>query len=136
MQTFEYLVNSRREWIDSVLKPWCQQAKLVDLKKANDEWLDIAGKVDASSTLWTWAWSRFPDAVYDGLTGIDETNEVRLTLQDGTAVTGFPDNRASGPESIVIWRRHETADAAGEELGPYSIDEIVDFKRIDASATS
>ena len=44
MGTFDQLVASRRRWIDQELAPWCRAAARVDLVKAADEWLDIAGK--------------------------------------------------------------------------------------------
>ena len=72
MQTFADLVASRRAWIDDVLKPWCAQAPVLQLKLAELEWLDIAGKVDPESTLWAWAWSRFPARVNADLAPTDE----------------------------------------------------------------
>ncbi|MCA9051772.1 MAG: hypothetical protein KDA89_23705, partial [Planctomycetaceae bacterium] len=51
--SFAALAASRREWIDSVLRPWCRQANLKDLRQAESEWTDIAGRVDVAATLWT-----------------------------------------------------------------------------------
>ena len=77
MSTFDDLVASRRNWIDDVLEPWCRTASLADLRKAGSEWGNIAGTVDVESTLWLWAWSRFPDLVNQELSAVDETHEVR-----------------------------------------------------------
>ena len=121
MVTFDELVVSRRRWIDEELAPWCRQAVRSDLVRAAEEWLDIAGKVDAESTLWTWAWSRFPALVADDLPGVNETRPVRLMLVDGRELVGFPDARAAGPGQLVV------VDARDGQLtyGPISIDEIV-----------
>ena len=88
--------------------------------KRQEEWWDIAGKVDAESTLWTWAWSRFPVLVYEGLPGLNETNPVQVTLADGRAVSGFPDARAGEPGELVLIGTGEPSSTHG----PFSIDEI------------
>ena len=120
MDTFDELVASRRRWIDVELEPWCRTARRSELVKADEEWLDIAGKVDVESTLWTWAWSRFPILVCDDLPGVNETNPVRLLLDDGRELVGFPDARTAGRGQLVI------VDARDSQLihGPISIDEI------------
>ena len=41
--------NSSRQWIDEVLKPWCQRAERKDLRLAEMEWQDIAGRAAAES---------------------------------------------------------------------------------------
>ena len=120
MSTFEELVVSRRSWIDRELEPWCRSALRVDLQKAADEWLDIAGKVDVESTLWTWAWSRFSELVSEDLPGVDETHAVRLVLKDGRELVGFPDSRAAGPGQLIVIDVGES----GRTEGPISIDEI------------
>ena len=120
MSSFEELVASRRLWIDQELAPWCREASRADLVKAAMEWLDIAGKVDVESTLWTWAWSRFPALVCDDLPGVNETNRVRLQLRDGRQFEGYPDARAAGPGQLLV------IDATDPQQvhGPISIDEI------------
>ena len=120
MRTFEELVASRRRWIDEELAPWCRGAPRSELVQAAEEWLDIAGKVDVESTLWTWAWSRFPLLVCDDLPGVNETNRVRLLLGDGRQVAGYPDARAAGPGQLIL------IDAVDPRVthGPISIDEI------------
>ncbi len=125
MATFQELAASRRDWIDKVLAPWCRGAARAELLEAEAEWLDIAGKVDAASTLWNWAWGRFPDLVSAGMPGIDETHAVTVTLADGRVVTGFPDSRAARPGQLVL------IDAADPQVnhGPISIDDIRDVRR-------
>jgi hypothetical protein len=120
---FDELVASRRSWIDEVLKPWCRRAPLADLKRAELEWSDLAGRIDPLATLWTWAWGRFPDLVHEQLPGVNETNEVRVTLKNGAEHVGFPDNRKSTTGRLVLATR------AGE-AGPWPIDQIAEAKRI------
>ena len=119
MSTFDDLVASRRNWIDDVLEPWCRTASLADLRKAGSEWGNIAGTVDVESTLWLWAWSRFPDLVNQELSAVDETHEVQVTLEDGRVVTGYPDARETGSGRLVVV-------SADDEHGPFLIDEIVE----------
>src|SRR4051794_9094328 len=99
---FKELAASRREWIDNVLKLWCRRAALKDLLRADLEWADIAGQVDPQSTLWTWAWGRFPDLVHEGLAGVNETHEVQVTLKNGRIHTGFPDNRKTEKGRLAL----------------------------------
>jgi hypothetical protein len=120
---FDDLVASRRSWIDEVLKPWCRRAPLADLKRAELEWADLAGKIDPQATLWSWAWGRFPELVHEQLPGVNETHEVRVTLKNGAEHVGFPDNRKSVAGRLVLATR------AGE-AGPWPIDEIAGVKRI------
>lgn len=126
--TFDELIASRKQWIETVLKPWCRTAPLKDLKRAELEWGDIAGRVDPQATLWTWAWSRFPALVYGGLSGVDETHEVRVTLADGTSVTGFPDNRRTKQGNLVLLCVHPHGET--DVVGPLSIDHIAEVERI------
>ena len=95
MQTFADLVASRKAWLADVLTPWCRQAALADLRRAELEWVDIAGKVDPEKTLWYWAWSRFPELVNADLMAIDEARRVTVVLRDGRRFTGYPDSRRS-----------------------------------------
>jgi hypothetical protein len=119
MLSYEQLIASRKEWIETVLRPWCREAKLKDLKRAGQEWQDIAGKVAPEMTLWTWAWERFPALVHEGLTGVNETAEVTVTLKDGRRITGFPDGRKSVQGKLVL-----LSSESGEEQGPFAIDEV------------
>ena len=128
---FEELATSRRDWIDSVLIPWCRQASLSDLRKAATDWINIAGAVDPGSTLWVWAWGRFPALVHDGIAGLNETHEVRVQLVDETTLTGFPDNEQSRQEELVLLRRTETG---FEHERPISIDEIRAVELVDPEA--
>jgi hypothetical protein len=119
MMSFEEMIDSRKSWIETVLRPWCQQATLKDLKRAEQEWLDIGGKVAPEMTLWTWAWERFPILTHDGLTGVNETTEVTVSLKDGRQVTGFPDGRKSVQGKLVLIESE-----SGRESGPFIIDEV------------
>ena len=122
MSPFDELVASRRSWIDEVLKPWCRRAPLADLKRAELEWSDLAGRIDPLATLWTWAWGRFPDLVHEQLPGVNETHEVRVTLKNGAEHIGFPDNRRSAAGRLVLATR-------SGEGGPWPIDQIAEVKR-------
>ena len=125
MQTFEDLVASRRDWIDHVLKPWCRQAALSDLREAEADWQNIAGRVDPEATLWTWAWGRFSALVHEGLHGMNETAEVCVMLRDGRLVRGYPDGRQSKQGRLVLVGPARSRAAGFEEFGPFTIDEIV-----------
>ena len=130
MQTFADLVSSRKAWLADVLAPWCRQAVVKDLRLAELEWVDIAGKVDSEKTLWYWAWSRFPDLVHAELVGIDETREVTITLRDGRSVAGFPDARQSVQGQLVLVGRDPLDPRRSEEHGPFSLDEIAAIVRV------
>jgi hypothetical protein len=124
MTTFAELVASRKSWLGDVLEPWCRAARQKDLRLAELEWVDIAGKVDPGKTLWYWAWSRFPELVQEELAGIDETRRVTITLKDGARYTGYPDARESTQGSLVLWGRDEKPPHRNAALGPFSIDDI------------
>lgn len=122
VESFEQLAASRRQWIREILMPWCQQACLRDLREAEHDWLNIAGRVDPAMTLYTWAWSRFPALIHDGIAGLNETQEVRVELRSDEAITGYPDHRESSRGQLVLTAATETG---FDLLGPYSIDDIV-----------
>jgi hypothetical protein len=127
IQDFDQLAASRRAWIEDVLRPWCQQATRKDLLKAEQEWLDIAGNAAPEQTLWTWAWERFPTLVYDGLTGVNETQQVQIELINGESHSGFPEGRRSkrGELFLLLAGDMETASANDlAEAGPFSLDDI------------
>ena len=130
MHTFADLVSSRKAWLADVLAPWCRHAAVKDLRLAELEWGDIAGKVDAEKTLWYWAWGRFPDLVHAELVGIDETREVLVTLRDGRSVAGFPDARQSVQGQLVLVGRDPDNPRRSAEHGPFSLDEIVAIARV------
>lgn len=130
--TFDSLVESRKAWIQAVLRPWCQTASLKELKKADVEWFDIAGKADPKATLWTWVWERFPAIVHPDLPGVHETYEVVVMLNDGRAITGFPDNRATQKGMLVLVGTDSNGSLTSH--GPFSMDHIVSVIR--ASETS
>jgi hypothetical protein len=129
VSSFADLIASRRDWIEHVLKPWCRVALLKDLKRAELEWADIAGKVDPKATLWTWAWGRFPAIVHEGLVGVDETNAVRVTLKSGEVHTGYPDNRKSEAGRLILVSAEPSASGRSGEIGPISIDDIAQIER-------
>ena len=130
---FEALAASRREWIDSVLHPWCRMASQKLLLKASTEWLDLAGRVDVDATLWTWAWERFPVLTHPELSGVNETHPVRVRLQNGDEYTGFPDSRQSVRGQLVLLGQDE-ATGLHAQLGPFPIDNIAAVERLDDSA--
>ena len=126
-QTFEQLAAARREWIERVLRRWCQQASLKDLRKAELEWFDIAGRADANATLWTWAWERFPAIVHSDLPGVHETHLMEVCLHDGSRLRGYPDARQSLRGMLVL----VGTDADGSMIthAAVSIDQIADVQQ-------
>ncbi len=128
LMSFENLAEARRDWIQQVLRPWCQAASLKELRKAEQEWLDIAGRVDAKATLWTWAWERFPEIVHAEMPGVHETWEVNVLLKDGRERRGYPDNRQSLRGMLVLITR--SAESGLGQTPTMSIDEIQTIHRI------
>jgi hypothetical protein len=128
--TFAELAASRREWIETVLKPWCKQARWADLKRAELEWADIAGRVDPKATLWTWAWGRFPHLVHEGLTGVNETHEVCVRLKDGAEHFGYPDNRRTDGGRLALLSTQTDGRRQFVESPLFSIDDIADIRRL------
>lgn len=122
ISTFEQLAIARRDWIETVLRVWCRQATLKDLRKAELEWFDIAGRADANATLWTWAWERFPDIVHPDLPGVHETYDITVTLDDGSRISGFPDGRKSQRGMLVMAGSGDSGQLVIH--GPFSIDQI------------
>lgn len=129
MSLFSELAASRRHWIDSVLIPWCKTAARKELLLAEREWIDIAGRPSAESTLWLWAWSRFPVLYDPQLATINETRAVTVHLQSGQAASGFPDARRSIAGQLHL------ADENGKTHGPFLIDEIVRVELADEGST-
>jgi len=125
---FEQLATARREWIEKVLRPWCQSNALPELRKAEVEWFDIAGRADTNATLWTWAWERFPDIIHPDLPGVNETFELCITLTDGSQISGFPDGRKSQRGMLIVLGVSEAGDH--QTYGPISIDQIAAVTRI------
>lgn len=115
------LAASRRAWIDDVLIPWCRSAERKELLKAEADWVNVAGPVDAEATLWTWAWGRFPGLVHPEMGGLDESREVEVRLNDGRTFRGYPDARRSLQGELVLLT------AAGD-AGPISIDDVADVQ--------
>ena len=134
MTSFDELAAARKSWIQDVLRPWCQLASRRELLKAELDWIDIAGKVAPEKTLWLWAWSRFPTLVHENL-GIEETSEIQIELRDGRKFEGFPDSRKSQQGNLVIWGQIEAKNSP-EDLGPFSIDDIVTVQKPTADGNS
>ena len=130
---FESLAASRRSWIQDVLRPWCRVATVRDLRRAEQEWHDLAGRADAGATLWKWAWERFPDAVHPDFPGLNETWPVEVRLQDGRVFVGYPDARQSlGGQLILV--SGDTAGAGGmTETSAISLDEVTGLVRVSLS---
>ena len=128
--TFAELVSSRQAWIEQVLKPWCLAAPWKELFQAEQDWPDIAGKVDAHGTLWTWAWSRFPVLVADGLQGIEETHLLRVTTRGGQVLVGYPDNRASQHGKLRLLCETSPNSGQHELSDAISVDDIVAIERV------
>ncbi|RLS52292.1 MAG: hypothetical protein DWH91_17040 [Planctomycetota bacterium] len=127
LSAFLQLSASRRAWIQEVLIPWCRQANLPSLFKAEMEWGDIAGRIDPQFSLWLWAWSRFPGLYVEGLRGLDETWPVRLTLRDGSEHTGYPDSRRSSRSQL---RLTATVNEQAVDRGPFNLDQVVKLERV------
>ena len=125
-QTFDQLAAARREWIDQVLRPWCQRASLKELRRAELEWFDIAGRADTNATLWTWAWERFPVIVHPDLPGVHETHCMHVVLHDGVQITGFPDARQSLRGMLVLVGTD--SDGAIVTHSAVSIDQILEVR--------
>jgi hypothetical protein len=126
--TLDELLASRRAWINDVLKPWCRSATRKELRLAELDWNDIAGKVDSEATLWAWAWSRFPNLVLAELSRIDETRRIAITLRDGSTFEGYPDGRQSRQGQLVLVSRSATNPREEVEHGPFSIDDVADVR--------
>jgi len=126
--TFADLAASRRAWIGGVLKPWAQRARRDDLLLAEQEWTDIAGKVDPEKTLWAWAWGRFPALVH-GDHGIDEASAVTIRLNDGRVFSGYPNGRKSPRGQLVLYGR--IGPETYGDLGPFSIDDVASVEKDD-----
>ena len=122
MNTFADLVASRKAWLAEVLQPWCLAAAQKDLRLAELEWVDIAGKVDPHKTLWFWAWSRFPDLVHAELAGIDETRRVTVALPDRAFSYFDPQDRQwradPGAYSVMVGRSCEAIELTGQVTLP------------------
>jgi hypothetical protein len=127
--TFAEIVAARKEWIETVLRPWCVQALHRDLRIAEEAWPDIAGRADPEKTLWYWAWSRFANLVNADLLAIDEARAIRVTLRDGRVLTGFPDARKSRQGKLVLLGRDPDVPHRAVEHGPFEIDLIASIDR-------
>ena len=123
METFQDLIQSRRQWISNILEPWCRTASRPDLLLAEQEWGDIAGRAHPNRTLWLWAWRRFPALHAEGLATVNETHEVVVSCVDGRTHSGFPNARKTGQGQLFL------ITSSGDSVGPISIDEIVSIKR-------
>ncbi|MEY2727179.1 MAG: hypothetical protein RLZZ458_3046 [Planctomycetota bacterium] len=127
---FQSLADSRKAWIQTVLRQWCHTATVQDLRRAELEWFDLAGRADAAATLWTWAWERFPDAVHADFPGLNETWPLEVALTSGEVIRGYPDARRSLRGQLVLVS-HESAGPGGlTESAPVSLDHIRSIRRV------
>jgi hypothetical protein len=126
---FQTLAASRRAWIQDVLRPWCHSASVQDLRRAELEWHDLAGRADTAATLWTWAWERFPDAVHPDLPGLNETWPLEVHLHDGRILHGYPDARKSTRGQLILVQLEPPNPAQSPENNPISIDQIQSLRR-------
>lgn len=123
---FADLAASRRAWIDQTLQPWCRAASRAELIQAEAEWVNVAGNVPTSRTLWNWAWSRFEGLTHPDL-GVEETYPVTVTLRDGVTATGYPNARESTAGQLVLLGSSDPT--TGQLLGPFSIDDVREVRR-------
>ncbi|MFN9824325.1 MAG: hypothetical protein ACK58J_09240 [Planctomyces sp.] len=125
--TFDELAASRRDWIQSVLRVWCRRASVKELRKAELEWFDLAGRADAGATLWKWAWERFPEAVHADMPGLNETYELLVELRDGRVLRGYPDARQSIRGQLVLLGRAQ--EGALQQLPTVQLDDVWGMRR-------
>jgi hypothetical protein len=123
MSTFDELTASRRNWINDILIPWTRTATRKDLIKAEDDWVNLAGRVAPERSLWLWAWSRFPCLFVEGLGGLDESWPVRVATTDGRVAEGYPDNRSSQRGELQIV-------GDGGASARFVIDDVVAVERL------
>lgn len=127
---FQSLAASRRDWIQTILRPWCQTATVQDLRRAELEWHDLAGRADAAATLWTWAWERFPDAVHADFPGLNETWPLEVQLVDGEILRGYPDARRSLRGQLVLVSHEPAATGGLSESVPVLLDQVSSIRRL------
>lgn len=119
---FVSLVESRKHWIQHVLRPWCRFASVAELRLAALNWGDLAGQISPDATLWPWAWERFEGVIHTEL-GFDESRQWNVSLRNGSEISGYINGRLSRGEQIVLVYR----DGHSQELtttSPISLDEI------------
>ncbi|MFM7058199.1 MAG: hypothetical protein ACKO2P_14870 [Planctomycetota bacterium] len=129
---FEVLAASRRGWIQEVLRPWCRVATVRDLRRAELEWHDLAGRADTAATLWKWAWERFPDAVHPDFPGLNETWPVEVRLRDGKVFVGYPDARRSVRGQLILVAADESGAGGMLETSAMLLDDVVGLVRVSA----
>ena len=132
MHTFVDLVTSRQAWIAEVLRPWCCGAPWKELQLAEQEWLNLAGKVDPEGTLWAWAWSRFSGLVNTQTWKIDETYPISVKLTNGQTFAGYPDGRRSLQGKLLLLCRDQAQPRKFVDAGPFRIDEIFSVTTVEA----
>jgi hypothetical protein len=123
MSSFPELAASRKAWINEALITWCRTASRADLLKAEEDWVNIAGRVAPERSLWLWAWSRFPCLFLEGLGGLEETWPVRVIDRHGRTAEGYPDNRNSARGELQILGDDGTAER-------FVIDDVTSVERI------
>lgn len=127
-KTFDELIASRKTWIHDILIPWCRTAPRAQLRLAELDWTDLAGKIAPEKSLWLWAWERFPDLVHSELQGMDEASWLEVSLTDGTTYEGHPDARESLHGELVLIGKHPRGGRAMH--GPFSLDNIRSIRKV------
>ena len=102
MSTTAEIIASRRLWIDEALRPWCAAASAKELRQAEQDWLDLAGRISPDFSLWMWAWSRYPGLVIPDLWRMDEAVELRVELAGEQVLVGFADARRTKRDQLVL----------------------------------
>jgi hypothetical protein len=125
---WEQLVSSRRQWIETVLEPWCRSAGRRDLLLAEAEWTNLAGQVDPQATLWKWAWSRFAELGTEQW-AIDESSAVTVVTHRGDCITGYPDGRASRQGQLVLLIDNSESPGQGFDRHAVLLDDICSITR-------
>ncbi|QDV31048.1 hypothetical protein Spb1_29850 [Planctopirus ephydatiae] len=131
---FVSLVESRKHWIQQVLRPWCRSAPVTELRLAALNWVDLAGQISPDATLWPWAWERFEGVIHTEL-GFDESRQWKVSLRNGSEASGYINGRLSRGEQIVLVYR----DSHSEQLtttSPIGLDEISSIRSLEPNPRS